>query len=258
MAEQPHILAHARYRELRSLSYDCAVLPWGATEPHNLHLPYGTDTIEAGTIAAESARIAAGRGARLIVLPPLPFGVNTGQLGIPLTINMNPGTQKSVLADVVDSLEHHGVPKLVILNGHGGNEFKHMIRELQPRAKVFLCSVNWWVAVDPRAYFDVPGDHAGELETSVMMHIAPELVLPLAQAGEGIERPMRIRGFREGWAWTPRDWRRATVDAGTGNPKAATAEKGARYFETVTRTIADFLTELSAADLTTLYEGEDR
>jgi creatinine amidohydrolase len=256
MADQPHILASAHYRELKSLSYDCAVLPWGATEPHNLHLPYGTDTIEAATIAAESARIAAGRGARVIVLPAIPYGVNTSQLGIPLTINMNPGTQKSVLADVIDSLEHHGVTKLAILNGHGGNEFKHMIRELQPCTPIFLCFVNWWVVVDGRPTFDVPGDHAGELETSVMMHIAGESVLPLSQAGEGAERAMRIRGFREGWAWAPRDWTRATRDAGTGNPKAATAEKGKRYFEAVTAKIGDFLAELSSADLKKLYEGE--
>jgi creatinine amidohydrolase len=256
MSDRPTILDRARLRELRGLAYECAVLPWGATEPHNLHLPFGTDTIEAAAIAAESVRIASARGAKVIALPAVPFGVNTGQLGIPLTINMNPGTQKAVLADVIDSLEHHRVPKLAILNGHGGNEFKHMIRELQGRTRVFLCLVNWWVVVDPRPYFEAPGDHAGELETSVMMHVAGDLVLPLSEAGEGRERPMKIGGFREGWAWTPRDWTRATADAGTGNPKAATAEKGKRYFEAVTGKIGEFLAEFSSADLKRLYEGE--
>jgi len=69
---------------------------------------------------------------------------------------------------------------------------------------------------------------------------------------------MRIRAFGEGWAWAPRDWTRATQDTGTGNPKAATAEKGKRYFEAVTQKIGGFLAELSGADLTSLYEANER
>jgi creatinine amidohydrolase len=256
MTEQPHLLAHAHYRELAAARYDLAVLPWGATEPHNRHLPYGSDIIETEKIGAEAGRIAAARGARVIVLPVIPYGVNTSQLDLPMTINMNPSTQRAVLQDVLESLMHHGVPKLVILNGHGGNEFKHMIRELQPRFSIFLCTVNWWTCVDPKKYFDVPGDHAGELETGLMMHLAPEHVLPLSEAGDGSERKMKISAFREGWAWTPRQWTRVTGDTGTGNPKAATPGKGERYFRAVTETIGTFFAELARADLKSLYEGE--
>jgi creatinine amidohydrolase len=92
------------------------------------------------------------------------------------------------------------------------------------------------------------------METSIMMQVAPELVLPLAEAGEGRERKRKISAFREGWAWTPRQWSRATLDTGIGNPKAATAEKGRHYFEAVTGKIAEFLVELSAADPKDLYE----
>ena len=71
-------------------SYELAILPWGATEAHNVHLPYGTDTIESGFIAAEAARLAWEAGAKVVVLPTVPFGVNTGQLDIPLCLSMNP------------------------------------------------------------------------------------------------------------------------------------------------------------------------
>jgi len=205
-------------------------------------------------IAAESARIAWDAGTRVIVLPTVPFGVNTGQLDIKLCLNMNPSTQALVLKDVVDSLDAQGIRKLVLFNGHGGNDFRQMIRELQPKTSLFLCSLNWYQCVSPREYFSDLGDHAGELETSVMMHIAPDLVLPLAEAGDGAARRFRIAGLREGWVWSPRKWTSVTADTGVGNPHAATAEKGARYVEAVTRKIAGFFTELAKADTTDLYE----
>jgi creatinine amidohydrolase len=167
---------------------------------------------------------------------------------------MNPSTQALVLKDIVDSLDAQGIRKLVLFNGHGGNDFRQMIRELQPKTSVFLCSLNWYQCVNPREYFSDLGDHAGELETSVMMHIAPDLVLPLAEAGDGAARRFRIAGLREGWVWSPRKWTSVTTDTGVGNPHGATAEKGARYVEAVTRKIAGFFTELAKADTTDLYE----
>ncbi len=250
----PIILKYTQYKEIRSSTFDLAVLPWGATEPHNYHLPYGADIIETEHIAAESARIAAEKGAKVVVLPAVPFGVNTGQMDIPLTINMNPSTQMALLHDVADSLEHQGVPKLAILNGHGGNDFRQMIRELNPKHSIFLCAVNWYRCVNLKDYFDQPGDHADEMETSLLLHLAPTLVLPLEEAGEGKEHKMRISAFRDGWAWTPREWTRVTEDTGTGDPRKATSEKGRRYFEAVTGKVGSFLAELAEADLENMYE----
>src|SRR5688500_7198069 len=185
MPPRPYILAETNWQAVSRTAYDVAVLPWGATEAHNWHLPYATDVIQCDHVAAESARLAWGRGAGVIVLPTVPFGVQTGQLDIPLCLNLNPSTQAAVLADLVASLEGQGIRRLVVLNGHGGNDFRQMIRELQPRTGVLLCAVNWWKTVDAAPFFAEPGDHAGELETSVMMHLAPGLVLPLAEAGDG-------------------------------------------------------------------------
>jgi creatinine amidohydrolase len=249
----PVVLGHATYRDIRSGQYDTAVLPWGATEAHNLHLPYGTDIIQADRIAVEASRLAASRGAKVVVLPVIPYGVNTGQMDIPLTINMNPSTQMALLEDIASSLDHASVPRLVILNSHGGNDFRQMIRELQPRHNVFLCTVNWYRSLDLKAYFDEPGDHADEMETSLMLYIAPDHVLPPSEWGDGATKLPRVRAFREGWAWAPRRWTQVTQDTGAGNPRKATAEKGKKYFEAVTGTIADFLVELGNVDPNDLY-----
>ncbi|HEU5208832.1 MAG TPA: creatininase family protein [Longimicrobiales bacterium] len=253
MPPRPWILAETNWHSVRDATFDVAVLPWGATEAHNHHLPYGTDVIETERVAAEAGRIAWEAGARVIVLPTIPFGVQTGQIDIPLCINMNPSTQGAVLADIVASVEPHGIRKLVILNGHGGNDFKAIVRELQPDVDPFLCVVNWYAAADLSQHFDEPGDHAGEMETSMIMHLAPDLVLPLEEAGPGAERRFRIGALREGWAWAPRAWTSASADTGIGNPQAATAAKGEVFFAAVTERIAGFLCDLADADVDDLY-----
>jgi creatinine amidohydrolase len=253
MTPRPYILAESTWKTVAATPYTVAVLPWGATEAHNYHLPYATDNIQSEALAAESARLAWEDGTRVIVLPGVPFGVNTGQLDLKLCLNMNPATQAAVLADLVHSLEAQGIMKLVICNGHGGNDFRQMIRELQPRSKVFIAAVNWYKVGDPKRIFADMGDHAGELETSVMMHVAPDLVSPLSEAGDGSEKKWRMRGLRDGWAWSPRQWTKISADTGVGNPAQASAEKGARYTAEVSRHLADFLTELAAADLDDLY-----
>jgi len=251
--EHPWVLGDTTWKTVRDTRYEVAILPWGATEAHNLHLPYGTDTIEANSVARDSARLAWQHGVRVVVLPAVPFGVNTGQLDIPLCLNLNPSTQAVVLRDVAASVERAGVAKLVILNGHGGNDFRQLIRELQPHTGVFLCTLNWYACADANAHFADPGDHAGELETSVMQHIAPELVAPLSVAGDGNARQFRIRALREGWAWAPRRWTQVTDDTGVGDPRAATPEKGSQFLSAAAVQIAEFLVELAAADPEDMY-----
>jgi creatinine amidohydrolase len=254
LSPRPYVLNELTWKAARETRYEVAVLPWGATEAHNLHLPYATDSIETERIAALAAQHASERGARVVVLPVVPFGVNTGQLDIPLCLNLNPSTQALVLRDLAAALAGQGVPKLVILNGHGGNDFRQMIRELQPAVSLFLCTVNWYQVVDPKPFFSDLGDHAGELETSVMLHLAPELVRPLAEAGQGRARRFKIAGLREGWAWAPRRWRQVTDDTGVGNPAGATAEQGRKYVEAVSAKIGGFLVELAGADTGKMYE----
>jgi creatinine amidohydrolase len=254
MPARPYILAETTWKAVRETAYDVAILPWGATEAHNYHLPYGTDNFESEHIAAEAARLAWEAGARVVVLPNLPFGVQAGQLDIPLCLNLYPSTQAAVLGDLVRCLDRQGVRKLVILNGHGGNDFRSMIRELQPQVTLFLCVANWYQIVDAADYFEDLGDHAGEMETSIMLHIAPALVRPLSEAGEGKERRFRLAALRERWAWAPRQWTQVSADTGIGNPGAATRQKGERYTSAVVERLSRFFLELAAADPRDLYE----
>ena len=251
---RPFVLAELTWPQVKATKYEVAVLPWGATEAHNTHLPYATDNIQSEQVAIRAAERAWNAGAKVVVLPCVPFGVNTTQLDIPLTINMNPSTQASVLADVVSSLEQQGIPKLLLLNGHGGNDFRQMIREIQPDTGVFMAAINWWSCVDVSQFVEEAGDHAGEAETSAMMHLAPELVRPLKEAGDGRARRSKLTGVREGWAWAPRRWTQVTDDTGIGNPAKATARKGEAYVGAAVRRIGDFLVELAALDAKHPYE----
>ena len=149
MPGRPYVLAETTWKTVQNTDYQVAILPWGATEAHNYHLPYGTDTIQSDYIAAESARRAWEQGARVVALPTVPFGVNTGQLDVTLDINMMPSTQAAVLRDVADALSRQGIPKLVVLNGHGGNNFKQMIREVGVLCPdVFVCTLSWFQIID--------------------------------------------------------------------------------------------------------------
>jgi creatinine amidohydrolase len=254
MPSRPYILAESNWKAVKDTSFEVAILPWGATEPHNYHLPYGTDNYETAAIAERAADIAWRQGAKVAVLPTVPFGVNTGQLDLKLALNMNPSTQLALLTDIASAIAGQGIPKLLILNGHGGNDFKQMIRELQPRVDLFICNINWWTCVRGADYFDEPGDHAGEMETSLMMSLQPDLLRPLSEAGAGKARKFRIAGLREGWAWTPRQWSKVTDDTGTGNPKASTAGKGEKFLVAVTERIGGFLVDLAKSDLNEMYE----
>lgn len=125
-------LSVSNYGTVRDRSYDIALLPWGATEPHNLHLPYLTDAILSHDIAVDAAAIARDRfGISAMVLPPMPLGAqNPGQRELTFCIHYRYDTQRAVLTDIVASLRHQGMKRLLIVNGHGGNSFKNMIRDL--------------------------------------------------------------------------------------------------------------------------------
>ena len=246
-------LDHLTWADVRDRDVQVAILPWGATEAHNTHLPHGTDTWQAAAVARLSAEKAASKGARVIVLPAVPFGVHTQQEDIRLTLNLNPSTQALVLQDIVASVEAAEIPKMLIINGHGGNGFRQMIRELQADASVFLCTTNWWTLGDADAVFEEPGDHAGELETSVMMHLHPDTVRPLSEAGSGAARGFRIEALRRKRIWAPRHWSSVTDDTGVGDPSRATSDKGRIFLDDVSDELASFLVDLDKADLSDLY-----
>jgi creatinine amidohydrolase len=252
---RPYLLAECNWKDIKDRAIELAILPWGATEAHNYHLPYSADIIESDHIAEISAEKAYHQGAKILVLPTIPYGVNTGQADVKLDLNINPSTQAAILNDIIEVLNRQKIYKLLILNGHGGNDFKQILRELGLKyPKMFLSYCNWYKTIDKSEYFDYDGDHADEMETSLLLYLAPNLVLPLDEAGPGLEKKMKIQGIKEGWAWAERKWSEATEDTGIGSPKNATREKGKRYFNAVTEKISRLFIEIANANLDDLYE----
>ncbi|MEX0611709.1 MAG: creatininase family protein [Pirellulales bacterium] len=249
MPPRPYLLMEANHRQLLESPPRVAVLPWGATEAHNRHLPYGTDVIEATRIAERAAELAHVRGARLVVLPTIPFGNDEQQLDQACTISFTTTTTLAVLRDVARSLARQHIERLVILNAHGGNQFQPLVRDVQSEFGLLIAVANFYQMVPDvkQAVFDEPGDHADELETSLLLHLCPELV-ELEHSGAGERRPFAIDGLTQAGVWTPRPWSKTHPDTGSGNPKRAKAEKGKRYFEAVTTALADLLVSLSNAE----------
>lgn len=251
----PWKLAEANYGVVKGEHYEVAVLPLGATEPHNLHLPYGIDTLEGDTVGAMICQAAWQRGAKVILLPTLPYGTQTNQRQFPFALNLNPSTLGAVIGDLVESLVHQGVLKIVLLNSHGGNDLKGLLRELYGRtpAKLFLCN---WYTVFSDVYdeiFGEPDDHAGEMETSFALAFFPHLVGRDRDgrllADEGRKAATRFEAVNRGWVSITRPWHLLTTNSGAGDPHGATAEKGRRMMQILVDRLSTFLVELSAAPL---------
>jgi creatinine amidohydrolase len=253
---RPYILEETNWKQVKNEKYELAVLPWGATEPHNYHLPYGTDSLETAKIAADAAKKAWEKGAKVMVLPTIPLGVqNPGQIDMPFCLHTPPSTQIIILEDIVKALYNQGIRKLLIMNGHGGNDFKPHIREVMPKYPgMFIAFSEWFKLLPNSEFFEEEGDHANEMETSIIMHYFPGLVLPLEEAGEGNSKKWKLNGLEKNIAWSPRHWKKVSEDTGIGNPKKATAEKGKIFLKEVTTVIGDFMAELANSDLNELYE----
>jgi creatinine amidohydrolase len=245
---RPYVLAEANLKQLTEARPTVAVLPWGATEGHNQHLPHGCDFLQANGFAIRAAELAYARGAKVIVLPAIPFGSDAQQLDQASTIHISTTTAYALLRDIVLSLIVQGIDRLVILNSHGGNEFKPLIRDLQNEFPILIVRVNGFQTAPEvkKATFVDPGDHAGEAETSMIMHLHPHLV-QMENAGPGKSIPFDIKALKLPGVWTPRPWSLCQPDTGAGNPFPATAEKGERFFKAVTEQVADLLVALANA-----------
>lgn len=254
---RPWLLAETNYGEIKTNPPDTVVLPLGATEPHNLHLPYGTDTIQVETLGERACRLAHERGAKVVLLPAIPYGTETNLREFPLAINLDPSTLLRVLENIVASLEQSGVRKLVLLNGHGGNDFKPMLRELYGRTRVHLFLCDWFRGLGgdiQRELFREPGDHAGAAETAFIMAARPDLVARdpatgAIRADAGTARATKLEAVNKGWLSITRPWHLLTTNTGCGNPFEATPELGEKLLATLAERLASALVELSRAEV---------
>ena len=244
------LLAEQNHAFVRSQKWEVAVLPFGATEPHNLHMPYGTDNFEVDAVGQRACERAYKAGAKVLLLPTMPFGINTNHLQVKgaVVCSVTPTTLLHLVADLVDSLERQGIGKLLLLNGHGGNELKPLMRELHHRTKVFLCLCDWFrmVADVYPQIFKKAGEHADEVESSLGLAFFPDL-MRMELADEGTARPSRLEAINRGWISITRPWHLLTTNTGVGNPFPATAEKGERLMDIIVERLSGFLVELAAA-----------
>jgi creatinine amidohydrolase len=253
---RPWILAETNYTQVKSCQYDVAVLPMGATEPHNLHLPYGTDTFQAEAVASRACEAAWNRGAKVIMLPPIPYGTETNQAQCSLSMNVNPSTLGMLIRDLIDSLAGHGVHRLLILNSHGGNEFKPFLREMLGKTPVQLFLCDWFRGISAdvqKEIFDEAGDHAGEMETALGLAYFNQFVLKddngQIVADDGAVNATRFDAVNNGWVSITRPWHLLTKNTGSGNPFPATAEKGERLMKVIVDRVSQFLVELAESEL---------
>lgn len=248
-------LSELTYGDVRDARFDVAVLPLGATEPHNLHLPYATDTLEADAIGREVCRRATEAGARVVLLPTMPYGTETNMRKLPLAMNVNPSTLFAVVTDLVESLSRSGIRKLLLLNSHGGNEMKPLLRELAGRTDVHLFLCNWFrmVADVYGDIFEAPEDHAGEMETSIALAYFPQFVRRQSDgrlaADAGEVKPTRFTAVNQGWVSITRQWELLTTNTGSGNPHAASEAKGHEVVRVIAERLAPFLAELGKSEL---------
>ncbi|WP_407061536.1 creatininase family protein [Actinomadura napierensis] len=153
-----------------------AVLPVGSFEQHGPFLPLATDTVIACTVAAE---IAEAHPVRL--LPPVTISCSHEHAGWPGTVSISAATLHAVVRDVAESLRRAGVPKLVLVNGHGGNYVLGNVVQEAGGDMALFPGMDEWEEARAAAGMETSGMsdmHAGELETSILLHAHPELVRP--------------------------------------------------------------------------------
>lgn len=250
MMIEPWDLTSTNLGRLQGQKIDVAVLPIGATEAHNRHLPEGQDCLHTSYVARTSCAAAWERSPSVICLPIIPYGADCNLLDFPLSIHVSQAVLDAMIRDIVLSLRRHGIRKVVILNGHGGNDFTPFVRQIQCDTDVHVFVVNWWTVGKDKygEIFEKPDDHSGEMETSVGLALFPELI-EMERAGDGQPAPFRLEALRRGWASTSRRFSRLNDHCAAGDPTHATAEKGKKYLDLVCGRISDFLVELAEAEI---------
>jgi len=213
------------------------LIPFGATEEHGSHLPLSTDTLH----AVEVGRKLAGRRP-IFIAPPIPYGVCRSTSRHPGTISIRTETLKSLAFDIVSSLYGQGLRHFVLLTGHaGGTHLSALIdvgEELLVRfsdCRIAVLTEYMLASREGRGLIETEGDsHAGEIETSRILHSHPQLVKGTA-AREFPDFPPGILVRNKRRCWPGGVW---------GDPGKASAEKGARLEELVVAALERLVDQL--------------
>jgi len=244
-----------------------AVLPVGSLEQHGRHLAVNTDNVLGDALAEAAVRTATARGLRVLLCPSVHYGYTMHNMDFPGTMTLRTETLLALGVDLVTSLVHHGCKKIVLLNSHGSNwSILDLVgREVMNRHPEVLVATIFPIKMAAaeletlREAKQTGGmSHGCELETSLMLHLRPELV-EMDKAVTDISQPDSrfywrdiLRGSR-GVALADLT-RHASRTGLVGDPTVATAEKGRRFFEVIVATTVEFLTEFSGRQVRTTLD----
>lgn len=235
-------------------SNSLVLVPIAAVEQHGPHLPTGTDTIICGAV---SEAVEAKRSNKVLLMPTLWLGASAHHLRFGATASADLDTYVSMLCEIGQQLLEDGFERIVFLNGHGGNvdPLKVALRELQLQdPRPLLAGGSYWsvaekVIADGLDGKDKAVGHACEFETSMIMHLRPELVDTPKLADAGFWQPDAVEGL-----YVSRDMMQRTKDGCTGRPDLATPEKGAAMFDGIVGRVCEAVDKLLALPLGEKYD----
>jgi creatinine amidohydrolase len=226
------------------------ILPTGSTEQHGRHLPLDVDVFLCESVCLEVGRRAADR---VLVLPPISYGLNLHHIDFPGTVHIEPETFIAFCLNITKSVAYHGFQKILLVNGHGSNTpLIDLIARKTVLATRSLCFATAYYQFLLEAFRPIRETeimaHADEFETSLYLHLAPERV-QMKQAVEDNDRMGRFLSSDSTLNYPVRFndyWGRWTATGVHGDPTKATAEKGRILFEAAVTGLVQLVDELRA------------
>ncbi len=229
---------------VQALSKDTPVVfPIAALEQHGGHMPLFTDSLLCGEIIRRTSERF---GDRVLFAPLQWLGNSDHHLDFPGTLSAAPRTYLDLLSGLLENFITHGFKRLVLINGHGGNDVpgKQTVFEVRQRHRhrddlLLLFTTYWGLGGKPhevnRTISQTHMGHACEWETSMMLRIAPHLVGDLSKV-QPVEFGNAFEPASRGWITKER-----TVPGHIGDPRSATAEKGETLFQVFTDDVSALL-----------------
>ncbi len=232
-----HQLSYEEARDYFS-KRDLVILPVGSVEQHGPANPLGTDMLIAQALAEE---VASRSG--ILSLPVIPFGVSFHHMGFPGTITVSEDSLESYALDVLRSLSKWGVRKVLVVNGHGGNlpALQIVARKAMDELGIRVYIYQWWTSsshVLAELFSEDERGHASGAETSLNMHLHPELVRPERLVDEEPKGSFDNRVFR--FAYT----HEMSVSGVFGRQSASSPERGSALFERLVEDLLGIVREI--------------